>query len=86
MHDPENHKHPAILEPHMDEVNQTMHIIRENVLKKLLVLVAMILEVPEEAVLRTHAFGKESTEYLRYVLRPCLSSAICTEANILIPR
>lgn len=67
VHDPDNHRHPEILEPHMDEVNQTMHIIRDNVLKKLLVLVAMILEVPEEVVLRTHAFGKESTEYLRYV-------------------
>ncbi|OJD32510.1 clavaminate synthase-like protein [Diplodia corticola] len=68
VHDPQNHKHPDILEPHMDEVNQTMHIIRNNVLKKLLVLVAMILEVPEEAVLRTHAFGKDSTEYLRYMI------------------
>lgn len=51
----------------MDEVRQTMDIIRNSILKKLLVLVAMILDVPEEVVLRTHAFGKESTEYLRYV-------------------
>ncbi|EOD50392.1 Clavaminate synthase-like protein [Neofusicoccum parvum] len=68
VHDPENHSHPKILEPHMDEVRQTMDIIRNSILKKLLVLVAMILDVPEEVVLRTHAFGKESTEYLRYMI------------------
>ncbi|KAL1616934.1 hypothetical protein SLS54_008139 [Diplodia seriata] len=68
VHDPNNHKHPDILEPHMDQVRETMHIIRNNVLKKLLVLVAMILEVPEETILRSHAFGKESTEYLRYMI------------------
>lgn len=65
--DPEEHKHPALLAQHMEEVRQTISIIRAQLLQKLLVLVAMILEVPEERVLETHAFGAESTEYLRYV-------------------
>ncbi|KAI9925406.1 hypothetical protein MW887_005787 [Aspergillus wentii] len=68
VHDPENHKHPAVLEPYMEEVEYVMHFIRNNILRKLLVLVAMILEVPEERVIETHALGKDSTEYLRYMI------------------
>lgn len=65
--DPEEHKHPPILAGHFEEARQTIAIIREKLLVKLLHLVAMVLEVPEEEVLKTHAFGVESTEYLRYV-------------------
>lgn len=67
-YDPENHQHPAILRPHMGEINELISFIRSNILRKLLVLVSMILEVPEETVAATHAFGKESTEYLRYMI------------------
>jgi isopenicillin N synthase-like dioxygenase len=52
----------------MDEVNELISFIRANILHMLLVLVSMILEVPEEQVAATHAFGKESTEYLRYMI------------------
>ncbi|PYH93103.1 Clavaminate synthase-like protein [Aspergillus ellipticus CBS 707.79] len=68
VHDPEGHKHPVLLQEYMEEVDYVMHFIRNHILKKLLVLVAMILEVPEERVLRTHSLGKESTEYLRYMI------------------
>lgn len=44
-----------------------MHFIRTNILAKLLKLMAMILEVPEEVVLATHAPGGSKTEYIRYV-------------------
>jgi len=54
--------------PHMGEVNELISFIRKNILRKLLVLVSMILEVPEETVAATHAFGKESTEYLRFMI------------------
>lgn len=67
-YDPENHQHPAILRPHIGEVHDLISLIRKNILKKLLVLVAMILEIPAEAMEATHAFGKESTEYLRYMI------------------
>ncbi|KAL3418518.1 hypothetical protein PVAG01_10234 [Phlyctema vagabunda] len=67
-YDPENHQHPEILRPHMGEVNELISMIRSNILRKLLVLVSMILEVPEETVAASHAFGKESTEYLRYMI------------------
>ncbi|KAH8678951.1 hypothetical protein BGZ60DRAFT_555597 [Tricladium varicosporioides] len=67
-YDPENHKHPEILRPHMGEVHELIAFIRTNILRKLLALMAMILEVPEEKMAATHAFGVESTEYLRYMI------------------
>jgi len=67
-YDPENHQHPEILRPHMGDVEQLITFIRANILRKLLALVAMVLEVPEERMAATHAFGKESTEYLRYMI------------------
>lgn len=67
-YDPENHQHPEILRPHIGEVHELITFIRSNILRKLLALVAMILEVPEETLSSTHAFGKESTEYLRYMI------------------
>ncbi|ORY58449.1 uncharacterized protein BCR38DRAFT_413311 [Pseudomassariella vexata] len=67
-YDPENHAHPAILRPHMEEVQQVIALIRSQVLRKLLVLISMILGIPEDRILETHALGKESTEYLRYMI------------------
>lgn len=51
----------------MEETYEVMSYIRTNILVKLLRIVADILEVPEEAVLSTHAPGGSKTEYLRYV-------------------
>lgn len=51
----------------MDETYEVMSYIRTNILVKLLKLVSMVLEVPEEKVLSTHAPGGSKTEYLRYV-------------------
>ncbi|KZF19604.1 gibberellin 2-oxidase [Xylona heveae TC161] len=67
-YDPENHQHPEVLRPYVDEVNEVIGFIRHNILRKLLALMAIILEVPEETIASTHAFGKESTEYLRYMI------------------
>jgi len=67
VHDPKNRDHPEILRPFLPETYEVMHFIRNNILIKLLKLVAMILEVPEEAVLSTHAPGGSKTEYIRYV-------------------
>lgn len=68
VHDEKKRAHPRILGPYLDEAHHVMDIIRNNVLKKILSLVAMILEVPEEIILETHALGdQKSTEYYRYV-------------------
>lgn len=52
----------------MGEVNELITFIRVNILRKLLALIAIILEVDEESIASSHAFGKESTEYLRYMI------------------
>ncbi|KAG4432142.1 hypothetical protein IFR05_012379 [Cadophora sp. M221] len=68
VHDPQNRQHPEIIRPHMNEIYDVMTFIRVNILKKLLTLVAMILEVPEEEVWATHSEGGSKTEYIRYML------------------
>lgn len=64
---PENRVHPPLLQPHMDQVTELMRLMRHEVLQKLLVLVSMVLEVPEDQILSTHATA-DTTEYLRYLL------------------
>ena len=75
VHDTENHQHPEILRPYLEETYEVMHFIRTSILVKLLKLTAMILELPEEVVLNTHAPGGSKTEYIRYVSKdsnfPC---------------
>ncbi|KAF6816909.1 2og-fe oxygenase [Colletotrichum plurivorum] len=66
-YNPANRVHPPLLQPHMDRVTELMRIMRHNVLQKLLVLVSMVLEVPEDRILSTHA-TTDTTEYLRYLL------------------
>ncbi|KAH7166401.1 gibberellin 2-oxidase [Dactylonectria macrodidyma] len=68
VHDPKNRPHPELLRPYLPETNEVMHFIRTNILIKLLRLVAMILEVPEETVVSTHAPGGSKTEYIRYMM------------------
>lgn len=46
-----------------------MYHVRDVVQHKLLVLLAMSLEVPEENLLETHKRGACSTEYYRFVRR-----------------
>ncbi|KAJ0311312.1 hypothetical protein COL5a_002271 [Colletotrichum fioriniae] len=68
VHDPKDRPHPEIIRPFMDETYEVMSYIRTNILVKLLKLVSMVLEVPEEKVLSTHAPGGSKTEYLRYMM------------------
>ncbi|KAH0442459.1 hypothetical protein CcaCcLH18_01501 [Colletotrichum camelliae] len=66
--DPENRSHPSILQSRMIQVSELVDLVRRRVLEKLLHLVALILEVPEETVLSTHALSNETTDYLRYIV------------------
>lgn len=80
VHDPKNRDHPEIIRPFMEETYEVMSYIRTNILVKLLRIVADILQVPEEAVLSTHAPGGSKTEYLRYV-----SVVVGTYSNLTDP-
>ncbi|KZL74815.1 clavaminate synthase-like protein [Colletotrichum tofieldiae] len=66
---PSSYRHPSILCPHMAQTNELIHHFRHQLLPKLLHLVAIILEVPKEDIVSTHASSKETcSEYLRYLL------------------
>ncbi|KAK6203967.1 hypothetical protein LQW54_008540 [Pestalotiopsis sp. IQ-011] len=56
------------MRPYLKETQEVMQFIRTNILKKLLIMMANILEVPEEQVLATHAAGGSKTEYIRYIM------------------
>lgn len=60
-------KHPPHLVPHYAETQKVMLYIRDVIQRKFLILLAMALEIPEEALLRTHEPGQSSSEYYRYV-------------------
>ncbi|KAF9874279.1 hypothetical protein CkaCkLH20_08262 [Colletotrichum karsti] len=66
--DLEIRKHPPLLQPYLNQVSTFMELIRQKVLSKLLTLVSLVLEVPEERIISTHAPELETTDYLRYVL------------------
>ncbi|KAK1676038.1 gibberellin 2-oxidase [Colletotrichum godetiae] len=68
VHDPRDRPHPEIMRPHLEETQEVMQFIRTNILKKLLTLVAMILEVSDEVIQSTHAPGGSKTEYIRYMM------------------
>ncbi|KAI0003116.1 gibberellin 2-oxidase [Xylariaceae sp. FL0662B] len=66
---PKNRPHPEIMRPYMGEIYEVMHFIRDNILKKLLTLMAMVLQVPDEVVQATHERGGS---YYRYQMcEPC---------------
>ncbi|KAI0111064.1 hypothetical protein GGR51DRAFT_508743 [Nemania sp. FL0031] len=56
------------MRPYLKETQEVMSFIRNHILKKLLTLMAMVLEVPDEVVQATHAPGGSKTEYIRYMM------------------
>lgn len=59
--------HPPHLQSYMEDTRQVMFHVRDVIQRKMLVLLAMCLEIPEDQMLATHAPGKSSSEYYRYV-------------------
>ncbi|KAL4874221.1 hypothetical protein BJY04DRAFT_225271 [Aspergillus karnatakaensis] len=59
--------HPPLLRPFMNEVEQVIKILHDDIHRKLLILVAMVLEVPEEVILDMHRPGGSTTNYYRYM-------------------
>lgn len=58
---------PPVLKPYMPEARRIMDHVQSVVLHKLLILLAMSLELPEEEVLASHRIGDCESEYYRYV-------------------
>ncbi|RDW84618.1 putative clavaminate synthase-like protein [Coleophoma cylindrospora] len=59
--------HPPHLNPYMEETRKVMLHVRDDIQRKLLILLAMCLEMPEEELLATHKPGLSSSEYYRYM-------------------
>lgn len=59
--------HQQLLRLFMGEVKKVIEIIHDDIHRKLLILVAAILEVPDEVILGLHRLGGSTTNYYRYV-------------------
>lgn len=59
--------HPEIINAHREEIEQFTRNISEKVAGKLLVLLAIILELPEDFFLQKHRYGERSDCHLRYM-------------------
>ncbi|KXH52182.1 hypothetical protein CNYM01_00513 [Colletotrichum nymphaeae SA-01] len=62
-------EHPMLLQSHLTQVKELISYLRHDLLPKVLALVAIVLEVPQEQLLSTHASSTQPCpEYLRYLL------------------
>lgn len=59
--------HPEIIMEHYAEIERFSKHIYENVVRKLLVLFALVLELPEDYFLQTHEYDQLSDCHLRYM-------------------
>jgi hypothetical protein len=73
LHDLSSRPIPPLLVPYMEETKKVINILHNEIHRRLLVLFAMVLEVPEEAILDMHRPGGSTTNYYRYVSRVNLS-------------
>ncbi|KAL5044653.1 hypothetical protein BDW71DRAFT_185559 [Aspergillus fruticulosus] len=59
--------HPAIVQQHFAEIETFHRYIHENIAFKLLHLIAIILELPEDALTSRHEYSADSESFLRYM-------------------
>ncbi|VUC26108.1 unnamed protein product [Clonostachys rosea] len=60
-------QHPPHLIPYLDETRKVMLHVRDDIQRKLFILLAMCLEMPVDHLMATHAPGQSSSEYYRYM-------------------
>ena len=60
-------RHPEIINAHRGEIEHFARYISDNIAGKLLVLLAIILELPENFFLEKHQYNKRSDCHLRYM-------------------
>ncbi|XDG09220.1 hypothetical protein ABKA04_008835 [Annulohypoxylon sp. FPYF3050] len=59
--------HPEVINENRDEIEAFARHINDNIVGKLLVLFAIILELPEDYFLQTHRYEEKSDCHLRYM-------------------
>lgn len=60
-------EHPEIINVHREEIEKFARHINDDVVGKLLVLLAIILELPEDFFLEKHRYNERSDCHLRYM-------------------
>lgn len=66
---------PRVIATHRDEVEGFARHIHDQIVKKLLVLCAVMLELPEDYFLQTHRYDERSNCHLRYMKYHAASSS-----------
>ncbi|KAJ9624610.1 hypothetical protein H2204_010792 [Knufia peltigerae] len=64
----ENVPKNRIIKQHYDEIASFHRELYDKVLRKLFVLIAIILELPENYLVDAHAYDRESDDHLRYMI------------------
>lgn len=62
-----NRPHPEVVNTHREEIEQFARHISDNVASRLLVLLAIVLELPENFFLEKHRYDAQSDCHLRYM-------------------
>jgi isopenicillin N synthase-like dioxygenase len=57
-----------IIRQNYDEISSFHRDLFDKVIRKLFVLIAIILEVPEDHLVQAHAYDKRSDDHLRYMI------------------
>ncbi|PCH39356.1 Clavaminate synthase-like protein [Wolfiporia cocos MD-104 SS10] len=61
------HEHPALVQEHLEEIEQFARSLSTEVLQPLHNLLATALELPEDYLLRIHDYDQKSEDHLRYM-------------------
>ncbi|KAJ3864454.1 Clavaminate synthase-like protein [Lentinula novae-zelandiae] len=61
------HHHPAIIEEHIEEIEEFARSLHSEVLDPLFVLLALALELPEDYFTKIHQYPVKSEDHLRYM-------------------
>ncbi|EXJ86630.1 hypothetical protein A1O3_03583 [Capronia epimyces CBS 606.96] len=60
-------EHPPVIREHWDEIQHFARHINDQIVHKLLVLLAIVLELPEDALLQHHRYTEKSDCHFRYM-------------------
>jgi isopenicillin N synthase-like dioxygenase len=60
--------HPEVIEQHREEIESFQRHIAQDTVQKLLTLIALVLELPEDALTNGHKYDDVSDCHLRYML------------------
>lgn len=60
--------HPEVIEQHIEEIESFQRHIAQDTVQKLLTLIALVLELPEDALTNGHKYDDVSDCHLRYML------------------